>query len=275
VTEVPSARSRFAGGDPGYLRDDQYRDSSRLAARARLHERYSTATMPWFDWVRERLALERGDRVLDVGCGAGWLWEPCSVPVPPEVDLTLVDLSPGMVKEATERATSSSAFASVSGRPAEAQALPLSDASFDRVVANHMLYHLPEPDHGVAELARVVQPGGRVVVATNGTRHLAQLHDAESEVIGAPWSDATLAVFGADVGFGILRRHFRDVHWWQYDDELRCTDVDDVVAYICSSPPGEDATPDQRRELRRAVERRMVDGVLKVSKDVGLFVCHP
>jgi SAM-dependent methyltransferase len=274
VEEPAVTRSRFAGGDPTYLRDEQYADSSRLTDRATLHDRYGTAIVPWFDWVRTRLDVQAGDCVLDVGCGAGWLWGQCSTPLPSDVSLTLVDLSPGMVGEAVDRATASDAFASVVGRPAEAQALPFADASFDRVVANHMLYHLPDPELGVAELARVVRPGGLVVAATNGSRHLAQLHDVEAEVLGVPWEDDTLAVFGADVGFGILRRRFGEVHWSQYDDELRCTEVDDVLTYICSSPPGEDATGDQRRALRQAIEHRMVDGALTVTKDVGLFACR-
>ena len=66
--------ARFAGGDQAYLRDEQYRDPSRLTARANLHERYGTATEPWPAWVAARIDLQAGADVLDVGCGPGFLW---------------------------------------------------------------------------------------------------------------------------------------------------------------------------------------------------------
>lgn len=266
-------RSRFAGGDQRYLRDEQYADASNLSARASLHQRFTTAATPWFDWVRARIDLRAGARVVDVGCGPGWLWQPCSVPVPPGVELTLCDLSPGMVDEAVARATAGEAFASVQGRVVDAQSLPMEPGSFDRVIANHMLYHLPDPRLGVAELARVVRPGGHALVATNGSRHLHELHEVQAEVLDVPYEDATLTVFGTEVAFGLLRERFSDVRWEAYADSLHCTDVDDVLAYVCSCPPGEDATPDQRAALRAALASRMVDGVLTITKDVGAFRC--
>ena len=57
-----SGASRFAGGDQGYLREEQYRDASRLSIRADLHVRYGTAEVPWFEWVRARLDLQEGHR---------------------------------------------------------------------------------------------------------------------------------------------------------------------------------------------------------------------
>ena len=162
------------------------------------------------------------------------------------------------------------------GQPADLQALPFEDATFDRVVANHMLYHLPDPRLGVAELARVVRADGLVVAATNGRNHIRELHEVEASVFGAAALDHTVDVFGAEVGFTLLRERFSDVHWIQYADELRCTDLADVLAYSCSSPPGEDATPAQRAELEAALAARFEagGGVMTITKDSGCFVCR-
>lgn len=82
-------------------------------------------------------------------------------------------------------------------------------------------------------------------------------------------------MFGAEIGFAMLREHFADVHWLQYDDVLRCTDSADVLSYSCSSLPAEEATAEQRRRLEAAIAARFAEGggVMTITKDVGLFVC--
>jgi SAM-dependent methyltransferase len=273
---VSEERSRFAGGDQTYLREEQYRDASRLEVRANLHARCSTAAIGWYDWVVARLDLPAGARVLEAGCGAGWLWEQAAASWSSDVAITLTDLSSGMVDEACARVAATGRFGSVRGRAADLQSLPFDDGQFDRVVANHMLYHLPDPALGVAELARVVAPEGLVVAATNGQGHLRELFEIRSEVFGVHGVNETIEVFGADVGFGILRDHFGEVAWGACDDELRCTEPADVVAYLRSTPPGEDATPDELVRLERAVDRRFEagGGAFVITKDVGAFACR-
>ena len=57
-----------------YLQKTQYRDSRNLDARAALHRRFSTAVSDWQPWVFDLLQLKPGMRVLECGCGPGWLW---------------------------------------------------------------------------------------------------------------------------------------------------------------------------------------------------------
>ena len=73
------------------------------------------------------------------------------------------DLSAGMIAEAR----AASAGLPVHFFVADAQALPLPDASFDVVMARHMLYHVPDIDRAVAEAARLLRPGGRFLAVTN------------------------------------------------------------------------------------------------------------
>ncbi len=63
---------------------------------------------------------------------------------------------------------------------------------------------------------------------------------------------------------------------YAYVDQLRCTSPDDVVAFLTSAPPGEDASPGQLRELRDAVERRFAagGGVFTISKETGTFLAQ-
>ena len=82
-------------------------------------------------------------------------------------------------------------------------------------------------------------------------------------------------VFGVDSGRPILEQHFDDVRWDAFADELRCTEADDVMAYLCSTPPAESAPDTLLAELRRRVDAAFAaaDGMLVISKDTGAFVC--
>jgi ubiquinone/menaquinone biosynthesis C-methylase UbiE len=105
-------------------------------------------------------------RILEVGCGWGDLAE--WVVRETGAELVAVDLSPHMVELARERR--------VEARVGDVQALPFEDGAFDVAIAAWMLYHVPDLDRGIAELARVLRPGGRLVVATNSRRrHFAQV----------------------------------------------------------------------------------------------------
>lgn len=259
--------------DATYLRDVQYKDPTKLTARADLHAKYSTAAVAWPPWVLAQIEWAAVHDVLDVGCGPGWLWDGDS-DLPAGLRLTLTDLSPGMVESARRRIKRSARFPVVDVGEADVQSLPFADQSFDVVIANHMLYHVPDPARAVSELARVVRPCGVVMTATNGAGHLQQLWEIKAEVFGGLPESENPAVFGSITGRPILDCSFARVQWRPYQDSLRCTDPDDVVAVLTSSPPGENASPEQRAHLRRLVVARIEagGGVFEVAKETGVFL---
>jgi SAM-dependent methyltransferase len=110
--------------------------------------------------------------VLDVGAGSAQPWLAYRGPIPSGWRITLLDRAPEMVASA-QRALADLGHPAT-GVVADAVALPFPDASFDLVLAHHVLYHLPERDRAVAELRRVLRRGGRLVAATNGGDHLAE-----------------------------------------------------------------------------------------------------
>jgi SAM-dependent methyltransferase len=150
--------------DTRYLREVAYADPSGLAARAGLYD----FQQPYIDIVAEALGvLAPLDRrvVGDVGCGSGRY-----IPGLRGAGARVVgiDLSVGMlagVPDATPLVA------------ADSQALPIADASLDVVMMMHMLYHVPDPARALVEAARALRPGGALLVATNGRRHLAEMNE--------------------------------------------------------------------------------------------------
>ena len=123
------------GTDTDYLRDKQYRDPTNLNARIALHARFARADEPWYPWLAGRVDWPEDGEVLEVGCGPGLLWTSIA-PLLPRFRLTLTDLSAGMLDAARAVVDPIDSIDLVATRAADAQDLPLPDASFDIVVAN-------------------------------------------------------------------------------------------------------------------------------------------
>lgn len=111
--------------------------------------------------VREALEVRRGHRVLDVGCGPGFLTADLLADVGPEGDVVGIDSSPVMLAAATQRCRE---HANASFQPGSATALPVPDGAFDRVLCVQVLEFVPDTAAALGELHRVLRPGGRAVV---------------------------------------------------------------------------------------------------------------
>ena len=124
------------------------------------------------------------------------------------VEVVAIDVSERMVELCRARG--------VDARVGDAQELPFGDAEFDLVVAAWVLFHLPDLDRGLAEIVRVLRPGGRLVAVTNSEHHLAE---ARSK---AGFSMAGQMTFSRENGERALRRHFTEVERTDVDG---CGDV--------------------------------------------------
>lgn len=252
----------------------QYKSSDKLAARARLHQEFSVAEVPWFSWVAQRLGLAEGSKVLDIGCGPGWFWAASADVLPDRIDLSLADLSPGMVEEAVNRCTPLRNWR-VDGGAADAAHLPYADESFDVVVAMHMLYHVADPAVAIAEMYRVLKPGGTLAVTTNGAGNLRQLY-ALTTVFGVPPVEPVAAIFGFEIAERLLGAQFGAVERHVHPASLRVTDPEVVFMALTSYPPGDGAPEAQLAAFREAIAAAFAtgDGVLEVEKETALFLCR-
>ncbi len=257
--------------DQHYLQTDQYRDASKLNARVDLHRRFSTNSYGWFNWIFDiLLTLPTQADVLELGCGPGVMWRACADKIPVDWTITLTDLSDGMLDAAWRNLV-------VTGRAfkfqqMDAQSISYPDESFDIVIANHMLYHVPNRPKAIAEIRRVLKLGGSLIATTVGDRHMEDLNVWLRRALGKADFVLFPLPFTLESGLAQLRPPFERVEMRRYEDNLRITEVEPLMAYVRSSIRcrglSEAALAAVRHEFESELESK---GVLYIGKDSGLF----
>ena len=198
--------------DPELVRSE-YADPSRFEVRASLWAR-RTPPHP-LDVAFDAVVEASPRRVLEVGSGRGDFAERL---VAHGIEVVAVDQSAAMVERALVRG--------VDARIGDVETLPFPDDLFDAAVANFMLYHVPEVDRALAELARVSPV---LVAATNGYDQLRQMWD----LVGRDLGDRR-ELFMRETGEAMLRRHFADVRMIDLPATIEMS-AEDMRSYIANS----------------------------------------
>jgi SAM-dependent methyltransferase len=264
--------------DPAYLAY-QYGDAEKLRVRFETHERYSERpNHEFFDWVIEQLDPQPGEVVADVGCGPGGTYQPRIATRGSRI--VSVDRSPGMLHEARGVAV----VQGFAGRHvlADAQALPLRDASCDRLLAAQMLYHVPDREAALREMRRVLRPGGRVLLVTGSwaTPRYMQLHAEAVAELGYTNGDAGGARFTLH-DIALVQTTFPQAEVRTFENALVFPDVESVLRFYASGPVDgiaeNTASGAHRAPLMAAMERRLrpifeAEGALREPKIYGCFI---
>lgn len=201
--------------DPEAVRR-QYAREDNLRARQALYDDVSGPDPHDVLW---RTLVEWEPRVvLEVGGGPGELAERMQTDLGARV--SYVDISPRMVELARSRG--------VDGQVGDVQDLPFADGTFDTVVAAWMLYHVPDIDRGLGEIARVLRPGGALIAVTNSVSHLGEFRALVSYPPGFEER------FNRENGAELLRPHFAEVAQHDLDITVTVHDRSKLVAYQMS-----------------------------------------
>jgi ubiquinone/menaquinone biosynthesis C-methylase UbiE len=254
----------------------QYKTASNLNARIQLHQRFSTNPYGWFRWVFDHFNIPSQGRILEIGCGPGVLWQENWARIPGGWDILLTDFSNGML----EQARLSLSRQPLAGSPrfrfeildAQAVPFPYADATFDTVIANHMIYHVAEKPALFAEIRRLLKPAGYFYATTVGENHLHETADLirrfDPQV--APWEGIT-ASFTLENGRGQLSHWFEEVFMDRYEDALMVTEAEPLVEFLLS---GFIDLPSERvLEFRDFVRQAVAasGGKFHITKDSGVF----
>jgi len=207
---------------------EQYETEDRLRARKSAYANAEGDDPREFAF--QAIAESNPRRVLEVGGGEGELAERVVNELGAEV--VGVDQSERMVEIQRSKG--------IDARVGDVQQLPFGDGEFDVAIAAWMLYHVADLDRALAELARVLKPGGRLVAVTNAVEHLQELWD-----LARRGTSILRFNFRSDNGEESLRRHFarvkrRDAHGWVTMDDAtirRFAASWDALAPLVTAPP--------------------------------------
>jgi ubiquinone/menaquinone biosynthesis C-methylase UbiE len=249
----------------------QYRDSANLNARIALHARFSTNPYRWHRWAFDQFQPLPGWRVLELGCGPGTLWLKNRDRLPGDWDITLSDFSEGMLEDA--RRNLAPIDRPFTFRQLDAQALSLPDAGVDAVIANHMLYHVPDRPKAFAEIRRVLKPGGRLYASTNGQDHLRELSELQVR-FGLPDPLGAVAYeFSLENGADQLSPWFDPVALHHYEDALAVTEAEPLIDFVASMLGASDVYHARMPALREHIEAELAQhGAIRITKSTGLFI---
>ena len=210
-----------------------------------------------------------GTRILEVGSGPGHYSRALRADRPDRLVIA-TDLSHGMAMAAAE-----CAHAAV----ADATALPFAAGTFDAVTALHMLYHVPVPAQALTEIARVVRPGGTVLISTNAIGdklELHQLHARAATAAGHLVPDEGLSKrFNLDEAETVARQHFAIVERSDLRSIIDVPDVAPIVAFIESCRSWYDDNDEVLDHVRRLADETIAaEGAFRIRSHMGFLVCR-
>ena len=250
----------------------QYETDKNLSVRGQLHAKYRTnKNQNLIEWLFERYKFADNYRVLELGCGNGYQWENRIEQLPNGCELILSDLSDGMVNIVQEKY---SRHKNMSVQKIDIQDIPFSDGYFDAVIANYMLYHVPDLQKGFSEVKRVLKTGGKFYSATNGTGGMNKyIRNAFKQINPQSTAYPDILTFNLQNGKDILSKYFENVQRFDYEDSLAVTNTQDLMDWIKSSITASECSENDLNRLYDYFEDiRQKEGVINIPKETGLFI---
>ena len=246
----------------------QYENAANLNKRISIHDKYSVNKQGFGNWIVSNYQITDGMRILELGCGTGAMWTSKSDLIAKCAELVLTDFSEGMIRAAHNNIGD---FPNIAYKVVDIQEIPFETNSFDIVIANMMLYHVPDLGKGLSEVTRVLRNGGKFYCATYGEHGIVPFIANLLKPYGV--EDRVNKNFTLQNGKKILAQYFLSIEMLEYIDSLEVTNIDDMLDYIYSLSIMTEVSNIKKDVVKKTLEQNMVDGILKVPKEYGMFVC--
>lgn len=255
----------------------QYRTGENTSVRISLHRDYGVNKEGWFTWLYQQLDLQPGMRILELGAGNGELWRENLDLLPERAEIILSDSSAGMIQDARNLLDHAKQSPMFSYEVFDCHQIPVPDASFHRVTANHVLFYLRDLPQALSEIRRVLLPEGWFICSTYGACHmqeisaLAKAFDERISLSEVPLHEA----FGLENGEKRLTPYFGKVELIRYQDELMVDQAQPMIDYILSCHGNQrEYIQGRYEEFKEYVQKKLEKKkVFRITKDAGVFRC--
>ena len=247
---------------------EQYKNSTNIDIRIKLHKIYSKRKDSWFKWLFSNYNICSSSKVLELGCGNGKLWKENINNV--VGDITLSDISKGMVDDAKDNLGNTFNYSVF-----DAHSIPFEDNSFDVVIANHMLFYARDIAKVLSEIKRVLKIDGIFYSTTYSSNHMKEITNLVKEFNPTiTLSNISLyELFGLENGKEILSKHFKDIQLLTYNDSLEVTNSDDLLNYILSCHGNQNELIGSNINAFKAlINKKFSNGAFHITKEAGLFI---
>lgn len=253
---------------------NQYQNASNISSRINLHTLYSQNKQGWFPWIFNQCNFQTNMNVLEVGCGDGSFWIENIEHIPNDMQITLSDISEGMLRDA--RRSLSSSKKNLFFKICNCESLPFEDGSFDLIIANHVLFYCNDINKACSEIRRILKDNGIFLCSTYGKDHMKEISqlvtDFDSRIVLS--ADKLYERFGKENGELILNNYFSSVKWNSYTDSLLVSEPEPLISYILSCHGNQNQyILDRYKEFRNFVKNRSAQG-FHITKDAGIFLCQ-
>lgn len=252
---------------------NQYKNASNISARINLHSLYSQNKQGWFPWIYEQCHIRPNMKILEIGCGDGTLWTSNLSLLPKHVNITLSDLSEGMLRDARRAiGTEDMRF---TFQAFDCKQISYESESFDLVIANHVLFYCEDIAQVCQEVHRVLKPDGLFLCSTYGSNHMVEVSQLvqgfdDRIVLSA---DKLYERFGLENGMQILAPYFSEIECKTYEDSLFVPDSEPLISYILSCHGNQNQYLIDHYNDFRSYVKKQTDNVFHITKDAGIFLC--
>lgn len=252
---------------------NQYKNASNISARINLHSLYSQNKQGWFPWIYEQCHIRPNMKILEIGCGDGTLWTSNLSLLPKHVNITLSDLSEGMLRDARRAiGTEDMRF---TFQAFDCKQISYESESFDLVIANHVLFYCEDITQVCQEVHRVLKPDGLFLCSTYGSNHMVEVSQLvqgfdDRIVLSA---DKLYERFGLENGMQTLAPYFSEIECKTYEDSLLVPDSEPLISYILSCHGNQNQYLIDHYNDFRSYVKKQTDNVFHITKDAGIFLC--
>lgn len=248
----------------------QYQDGKHLNTRVSLYDKYSINTKSYTDWIHENYQFFEGCQILEFGTGTGKDWTNRIADLPKNASLVLSDFSQGMVEALKERFGH---HEQVEVMALDIQNTAIEGYSKDFVIANSMLYHVPDIDQGIREVSRILKGNGTFYAATAGNQNMFKYLKETYLKVNPRITLPKGITFTLENGAHYLEKYFKHVEVVRYINRLEITNTHDLVDYIYSLSSIEGLQESDRAEMYDFYEgQKNSRGILEIEIEYGMFI---